>query len=119
MSDQGPTLSERASKNALFTTIGHGAAALCLPALVGLWLSLSSMDREITAIRVELSAGLLPRIVNLERRADVIQAELTDRTLDRFTTADGAQLKVELLAEISEIKADLKALSKKVETLSR
>ncbi len=115
MSDEHPTLSERAAKNSLFTIIGHGAATLSLGAIVWLASTVAAMDKQLTQIRAELTVGVLPRVAANEHDIELIQQEMQTRTRDRFTATDAAALELRLLREITDLQQELRRYIEKQE----
>ncbi len=117
MSDEKPTLPERAARSAFFTIIGHGAASLSLVAILWLGTTVTALDKQFTALRAEMTVGVVPRIASNERDIELIQAEMNDRTRDRFTATDAAALELRLLREIADLQAELRRLIEKWEKL--
>ncbi len=115
MSDESPTLSERAAKNSLFTVIGHGAASLCLVGILWLGSTVTAMDKRLAELAAEMKAGIVPRIVANERDIQRIEQELAARVRDRFTAADGAALEIRLLREITNLQTEVRRFAEKWE----
>ena len=112
VSDQRQSLPERAAKSALFTAVGHGAATLSLAAIVWLGSTVTSVDKQLTQLRAEVTSGLLPRIEANERDIEAIRQDLANRTRDRLTAVDAAAMEARMMREITLLQAQMEKASR-------
>ncbi len=103
MSDDTPNGFDKVARNSVFTIIGHGAATLSLGAIIWLATSVTTLQREVVELRVEMAKGTLPRIEALEDRVLRTEQELDRQSDDRFSKAEAAQMEARLRREIQRM----------------
>ncbi len=118
MTDENPTLTERAekaAKNSFFTIVGHGAATLSLAAMIWLAGTVTDMDKQLTGLRAELTAGIVPGIAANRSDIEDIEDELELRTQDRFTGSEAAAMEYRIQQDIQELRGELRRFMQRQE----